>query len=119
MIPIIYIDTNLNRKEITMTAVLITLHIILAVSLIGIILLQRSEGGGFGSSQSTGSFFSVRGKTDFLTRTTAILATAFIVNCFILALLASQPKRPLQAAENSPKNVKTIDSPALPSAPKQ
>lgn len=102
-----------------MTAVLITLHIILAVSLIGIILLQRSEGGGFGSSQSTGSFFSVRGKTDFLTRTTAILATAFIVNCFILALLASKPHTPIQAAEQAPKSIEKIDSPALPSAPKQ
>lgn len=102
-----------------MTAVLITLHIILAVSLIGIILLQRSEGGGFGSSQSTGSFFSVRGKTDFLTRTTAILATAFILNCFILALLASQPKRPIEAAEHTPKSITPIDSPAAPAAPQQ
>lgn len=102
-----------------MTAVLITLHIILAVSLIGIILLQRSEGGGFGSAQSTGSFFSVRGKTDFLTRTTAVLATAFIVNCFILALLASQPHRPIEAAEQAPRNIENVDTPALPSAPKQ
>ena len=102
-----------------MTAVLITLHIILAVSLIGIVLLQRSEGGGFGSSQSTGSFFSVRGKTDFLTRTTAILATAFIVNCFILALLASKPTRPLETAEQSPKKIEKIDSPTLPAAPQQ
>lgn len=102
-----------------MTAVLITLHIILAVSMIGIILLQRSEGGGFGSSQSTGSFFSVRGKTDFLTRTTAILATAFIVNCFILALLASQPKHPIEASEQAPKTQEKADGPALPSAPKQ
>ena len=102
-----------------MTAVLITLHIILAVSLIGIILLQRSEGGGFGSSQSTGSFFSVRGKTDFLTRTTAILATAFIVNCFILALLASQPKRPIEVAEQAPKSTTPINSSAVPAAPQQ
>jgi preprotein translocase subunit SecG len=102
-----------------MTAVLITLHIILAVSLIGIILLQRSEGGGFGSSQSTGSFFSVRGKTDFLTRTTAILATAFLVNCFILALLASSPSRTLEVAEQAPKTEETTKLPTLPSAPKQ
>ncbi|MDP3641162.1 MAG: preprotein translocase subunit SecG [Alphaproteobacteria bacterium] len=102
-----------------MTAVLITLHIILAVSMICIILLQRSEGGGFGSSQSTGSFFSVRGKTDFLTRTTAILATAFIVNCFILALLASQPKRPIEVAEQAPHTPTKVDSPAVPATQKQ
>lgn len=102
-----------------MTAVLITLHIILAVSMIGIILLQRSEGGGFGSAQSTGSFFSVRGKTDFLTRTTAILATAFIVNCFILALLASQPKHPITTAEQAPKTHEKTSGAAIPSAPKQ
>lgn len=102
-----------------MTAVLITLHIILAVSLIGIILLQRSEGGGFGSSQSTGSFFSVRGKTDFLTRTTAILATAFILNCFILALLASQPRRPIDVAKNAPATTTPINSPAAPASSQQ
>lgn len=99
-----------------MTAVLVTLHIILAVSLIGIILLQKSEGGGFGSSQSTGSLFSVRGKTDFLTRTTAILATAFIVNCFILALLASQPKRSISDAANLPQGSEAT-SPSLPTLP--
>lgn len=102
-----------------MTAVLITLHIILAVSLIGIILLQRSEGGGFGSSQSTGSFFSVRGKTDFLTRTTAILATAFITNCFILAVIASQPKTSLTKAQNAPQTQEQPNLPSLPSAPQQ
>ncbi len=99
-----------------MAAVLVTLHIILAVSLIGIILLQKSEGGGFGSSQSTGSFFSVRGKTDFLTRTTAILATAFIVNCFILALLASQPKRAISNAVNIPQGNEK-QAPTLPTLP--
>lgn len=101
-----------------MTAVLITLHIILAVSLIGIILLQRSEGGGFGSSQSTGSFFSVRGKTDFLTRTTAILATAFITNCFVLALIASQPKTSLKKAENAPQTQEQPNLPSLPNSSK-
>lgn len=77
--------------EIKMTSVLITLHIIVTLSMIGLILLQKSEGGGFGSSHpGMGSLFSVRGKTDFLSRTTAILATMFIALSFILAIMASR-----------------------------
>jgi preprotein translocase subunit SecG len=97
-----------------MTSILITLHIILVLAMIGLILFQRSEGGGFGSSAPTSSFFSVRGKTDFLTRTTAILATAFFVNCFVLALIASHPDRPLNAKISSKPLENKAEAPIIP-----
>ena len=66
-----------------MTSVLITLHIIVTLSMIGLILLQKSEGGGFGLHPGMGSLFSVRGKTDFLHAQQLILATMFIALSFI------------------------------------
>jgi preprotein translocase subunit SecG len=95
-----------------MISILIALHIIIVLSMIGLILLQRSEGGGFGASPSS-SVFSVRGKTDFMTRTTAFLATAFFVNCFVLALLASRPDKTLKKPEGGTHT----EAPALPTAP--
>ncbi len=94
-----------------MFSILITLHIIIVLAMIGLILLQRSEGGGFGASPSS-SVFSVRGKTDFMTRTTAFLATAFFVNCFVLALLASRPEKTLKN-QGQPAQTET----SLPTAP--
>ncbi len=59
-----------------MEIVLRVLQVFLALGLIGVVLLQRSEGGGLGigSSGGMGSFMSVRGTANFLTRVTAILA---------------------------------------------
>jgi preprotein translocase subunit SecG len=72
-----------------MTTVLLILHLFVTLALIGVVLIQRSEGGGLGigSSQGMGSFMSGRGTANLLTRTTAILATAFMVLALALALL--------------------------------
>jgi preprotein translocase subunit SecG len=73
-----------------MEIILRVLQVFLALGLIGVVLLQRSEGGGLGigSSGGAGSFMSVRGTANFLTRLTAILAALFMITCLILALLA-------------------------------
>ena len=72
-----------------MTAVLLIVHLFVTLALIGVVLIQRSEGGGLGigSSQGMGSFMSGRGTANLLTRTTAILATVFMVLSLTLALL--------------------------------
>ncbi len=72
-----------------MTTVLLTIHLFVTLALIGVVLIQRSEGGGLGigSSQGMGSFMSGRGTTNLLTRTTAILATIFMLLSLGLALL--------------------------------
>lgn len=62
---------------------------IIAAALIGVILMQKSEGGGLGVGGSPAGFLSARGAADFLTRATAILATLFVGMCVLLAVLAS------------------------------
>ena len=78
-----------------MTTVLMTFHIILAVAMVGIILIQKNEGGlGMGTG-AMGSLMSSRGTTNLLTRLTAILATLFFLTTLCLALAfkgANKPK---------------------------
>lgn len=69
---------------------LIVLQAIVAASLVGIILMQRSEGGGLGMGGSPSGLMSARGAADFMTRTTTILATLFIVLSIALAFVAAK-----------------------------
>jgi preprotein translocase subunit SecG len=61
---------------------------LVATLLVGVILMQRSEGGGLGVGGSPGGLMSARGAADFLTRATAVLATLFVVLSIFLATLA-------------------------------
>ncbi|MBU6500149.1 MAG: preprotein translocase subunit SecG, partial [Rhodospirillales bacterium] len=72
-----------------MTTVLLIVHLFVTLALIGVVLIQRSEGGGLGigTSQGMGSFMSGRGTANLLTRTTAILGTIFFALSLALALL--------------------------------
>ena len=72
-----------------MSTVLLVLHIFVTLALIGLVLVQRSEGGGLGigSSGGMGSFMGGRGTANLLTRATAILATAFFVLSLLMAVL--------------------------------
>jgi len=72
-----------------MTTVLLMIHLFVTLALIGVVLIQRSEGGGLGigTSQGMGSFMSGRGTANLLTRTTAILAAVFFALSLALALL--------------------------------
>jgi preprotein translocase subunit SecG len=69
---------------------LIVVQAIVAASLVGVILMQRSEGGGLGMGGSPSGLMSARGAADFLTRITTILATVFIVLSISLAFVAAQ-----------------------------
>ena len=72
-----------------MTAVLLIIHLFVTLALIGVVLIQRSEGGGLGigSSQGMGAFMSGRGTANLLTRATGILATIFMALSLTLALM--------------------------------
>ena len=59
-----------------MQTVIIVIHLMVVTAMIGVVLLQKSEGGGLGIG-STGGFLSSRGTSNVLTRTTAILAATF------------------------------------------
>lgn len=68
---------------------LLVVHALVAASLVGVILMQRSEGGGLGMGGSPAGLMSARGAADFLTRATTVLATAFIGLSILLAFLAA------------------------------
>ena len=61
---------------------------IVAAMLVGVILMQKSEGGGLGVGGSPSGLMSARGAADFLTRATAVLAVLFVVLSIALAALA-------------------------------
>jgi preprotein translocase subunit SecG len=61
---------------------------LIAAALVGVILMQRSEGGGLGTGGSPTGFMSARGAADFLTRSTAVLATLFVILSIVLAAMA-------------------------------
>ena len=92
-----------------MTTVLLVLFLLVTLALIGVILVQRSEGGGLGigSSQGMGSFMTGRGTANLLTRTTAILGTIFMALALVLAMIGKG-----QAPRGS-----ILDAPASSSAP--
>ena len=75
-----------------METILLVVHLLIAIALIGVILIQRSEGGGLGlgggGGGGGGNFMSVRGTANLLTRTTAVLAVAFFATSLVLAILA-------------------------------
>ncbi len=73
-----------------MTSVLLILHAFVTLALIGVVLIQRSEGGGLGvgTSAGMGSFMGGRGTANLLTRTTAVLGTTFLLLALVLALLS-------------------------------
>jgi preprotein translocase subunit SecG len=72
-----------------MIKVLMIIHVFVTLSLIGVVLIQRSEGGGLGigTSQGMGAFMGGRGTANLLTRTTAILGAIFFALSLALALL--------------------------------
>src|ERR1700751_1792330 len=75
-----------------MLTVLIVIHLMLVMALIGVVLLQKSEGGGLISS--TSGFLSSRGTANVLSRTTALLAAGFFVTSLVLSWWASFQRHP-------------------------
>src|SRR5207302_11231421 len=77
-----------------MFAFLLIVQALIAVSLIGTILMQRSEGGGLGVGGSSSGFMTARGAADFLTRSTAVLGGLFIVLSIVMAAIAGATRTP-------------------------
>jgi preprotein translocase subunit SecG len=97
-----------------MIKVLLVLHVFVTIALIGVVLIQRSEGGGLGlgGAQGMGNFMTGRGTANLLTRTTAILGTAFFVLSLSLALLYKTA-----ATDNAAAILNTPASQSGPSVP--
>ena len=77
-----------------MFAFLLIVQTLIAVALISVILMQRSEGGGLGVGGSSSGFMTARGAADFLSRSTAILGGLFIVLSILMAAIAGASRQP-------------------------
>ena len=98
-----------------MENLILVLNITLAVLLVVIILLQKSEGGALGLGVSQDSFVSSRSASNFLTKTTAIIATLFIVTSVLLTIISKESAPTSSVLE---KNVEERTDPEEPQIPK-
>lgn len=101
-----------------MITVLLVVHALVAIALIVVVLLQRSEGGGLGigSTGGMGGFMTARGTANLLTRTTAVLAAVFMGMSLLLAVMAGTPSKERQRSIFDTAPAPTAPAPA-PSAP--
>ncbi|THF59986.1 preprotein translocase subunit SecG [Ollibium composti] len=84
-----------------METVLIVVHLMVVLALVGVVLLQRSEGGGLGIGGGSG-FMTARGAANALTRATAILATIFFATSLILSMVARYGEKPIDILDRLP-----------------
>ena len=85
-----------------MQSVLIVIHILIVVALIGVVLLQRSEGGALGTGGGTGSFMTGRGQANALSRATAILGALFFATALLMSILSSWSRAPHSILDKGP-----------------
>ena len=101
---------------------LLIVQSLVAASLVGVILMQRSEGGGLGVGGRSSGFMTARGAADFLTRSTAVLASIFIVLAILLAAIAGVSRKPAtidtslanQVAPAAPVTAPVVPTPQQP-----
>ena len=97
-----------------MQHVIIVVHLMLVLAMIGVVLLQKSEGGGLGIG-STGGFMSSRGTANVLTRATAFLAGGFFVTSLVLSILAGHDRKPASIINSgAPAGQQAPGAPAAP-----
>jgi preprotein translocase subunit SecG len=82
-----------------MLTVIVVIHLMLVIALIGVVMLQKSEGGGLVGSSS--GFMTGRGTANALSRATAVLAAGFFVTSLTLSWLASYEHRPVSIINTS------------------
>lgn len=107
-----------------MTTVVLVIHLLLAIAMVGVILIQRSEGGalgigGGGGGGGMGGFMTGRSAANMLTRATGLLAAGFFVTSLTLAIMASNGReRGSILDQPAPAPVEQVPAaPAAPSAP--
>ena len=106
-----------------MNNVLLVIHLLVALAMIGVVLLQRSEGGGLGiggggGGGGMGGFLTGRGTANLLTRATAILAATFIVTSLTLSILSGGGSESRSILDDLPATAPApAEEPAGPSVP--
>lgn len=87
-----------------MQTVIVVIHLMIVVALVGVVLLQRSEGGGLGIGGGSG-FMTARGAANALTRATAILAGCFFITSIALTMIARYGEQPTDILNRIPAAV--------------
>jgi preprotein translocase subunit SecG len=102
-----------------MGTILLIIHLLIALALVGVILLQRSEGGALGiGGGGMGGLMSGRSSANLLTRTTAFLAAGFVTTSLLLAIIASHDTAPRSILDQpAAPPVAEPEAPATPRAP--
>jgi preprotein translocase subunit SecG len=103
-----------------MQTLLLVLELFICLSLIAVVLLQRSEGGALGmggSGSGLGGLFSPRGAADTLTRTTGILAILFFLTCLALNLISLRGRNEKSILDTTAPSQTLPSKPAAPSTP--
>lgn len=99
-----------------MQSVIIVIHLMIVLTMVGLILLQKSEGGGLGmGSSGGGGFMSSRGTTNVLSRTTAFLAATFFATSLVLSIIAGMDRKPQSIL--TPTGQPSPGAPVSPAAP--
>ena len=101
-----------------METILIVANIVLAIVLIIIVLLQRSEGGALGLGLSQDNFASTRSVGNFFTKTTAIIATLFIISSISLVVLSRGDLEETQSVLEKIEEEKDLAQPKIPESSK-
>lgn len=99
-----------------MQTVVIVVHLMIVLAMIGLILLQKSEGGGLGMGGG-GGFLTSRGTSNVLTRSTAILAAVFFGTSLLLSILAGMERRPASILNTNAPSGPSVPLSAPPSIP--
>ena len=98
-----------------MATVLLVIHLMIAATLVGVVLLQKSEGGALGMGGGGGSgFLTGRGTANLLTRTTAGLALAFFLTSILLTILANHSVPTRSVFDKAPAAGASASGPAAP-----
>ena len=90
-----------------MQTVLIVVHLMIVIALVGVVLLQRSEGGGLGMGGGGSGFMTARGAANALTRATAILAAGFFATSLLLSIIARYGEKPADILDKVPATQQT------------
>ena len=101
-----------------METILTVLNVVLAIVLVLIILLQRSEGGALGLGLSQENFASTRTVGNFLTKSTAIIATLFIISSISLVILSRGDLQETQSVLEKIEDEKDLEQPKIPESSK-
>lgn len=99
-----------------MSTVILLIHVMICVALVGVVLLQRSEGGalGIGGGGGGGGFMTGRSAGNALTKTTAVLAACFFATSLIMSILASQQRPASTILPTGDQGLAPLQSPAAP-----